>query len=142
MFLSLDGTFWMQLLNFAIFFALLNVLFLRPVGRAIRKRREYIDSVVSDYAVYQGEAKSLRDQAEAIHAQARRDGEQRIAKVRADASNEAAALAVQYGGRVQGIVDEAHRNADAELARAREGEERLVGQLADLMVQRSVGAGA
>ena len=142
MFLSLDGTFWMQLLNFAIFFALLNVLFLRPVGRAIRKRREYIDSVVSDYAVYQGEAKSLRDQAEAIRAQARRDGEQRIAKVRADASNEAAALAVQYGGRVQGIVDEAHRNADAELARAREGEERLVGQLADLMVQRSVGAGA
>lgn len=142
MFLSLDGTFWVQLLNFAIFFALLNVLFLRPVGRAIRKRREYIDGVVSDYAAYQGEAKSLRDQADAVRAQARRDGEQRLAKARADASNEAATLAVQYGGRVQGIVEEAHRTADAELARAREGEEKLVGQLADLMVERSVGAGA
>lgn len=142
MFLSLDGTFWVQLLNFAIFFALLNVLFLRPVGRAIRKRREYIDGVVSDYAAYQGEAKSLRDQADAVRAQARRDGEQRLAKARADASNEAAALAVKYGGRVQDIVEEAHRNAEAELTRAREGEEKLVGQLADLMVERSVGAGA
>jgi F0F1-type ATP synthase membrane subunit b/b' len=39
MFLSLDGTFWFQLVNFAIFFAILNVVFLRPVGEAIKKRR-------------------------------------------------------------------------------------------------------
>ncbi len=49
MFLSLDGTLFVQLVNFAIFFALLNVVFLRPVGRAIAKRREYINSLVSDY---------------------------------------------------------------------------------------------
>ena len=46
MFLSLDGTFWIQLINFAIFFAILNVVFMRPVGEAIKKRRAYIDSVI------------------------------------------------------------------------------------------------
>ncbi len=61
MFLSLDGTVFVQLINFAIFFALLNVLFLRPVGRAIAKRRAYIDNLVSDYDRYQETARSLRE---------------------------------------------------------------------------------
>ena len=37
MFLSLDGTLVVQLINFAIFFALLSVVFLRPVGRGDRE---------------------------------------------------------------------------------------------------------
>ncbi len=142
MFLSLDGTFWVQLANFAIFFALLDVVFLRPVGRAIRKRREYINGVVSDYATYQAEAKALRERAEGIRAQARREAELYLAKARADASNEAADIAAKFGSQSQAIVEEAQRNADNELNRARAGEERLVKQLADLMVERSLGVGA
>jgi F0F1-type ATP synthase membrane subunit b/b' len=64
MFLSLDGTFWIQLVNFAIFFALLNVLFLRPVGAAIRKRRAYIDSVKSDLEHSLQGTRELRARAE------------------------------------------------------------------------------
>jgi F-type H+-transporting ATPase subunit b len=139
MFLSLDGTFWVQLFNFAIFFALLNVLFLRPVGRAIRKRREYIDGVVSDYAKYQGDAKALRERAERIRSEARREAEQKIAKVRGDASNESAELASGFSAQVQSIVAEAQRNANAELDRARANEDRLVKQLADAMVDRTLG---
>lgn len=139
MFLRIDGTFWIQLLNFAIFFALLNVLFLRPVGRAIAKRRAYIDGVVSDYATYQSDAKTLREQAEGIRSQARRDAEAQLAKVRAEASNEAAALASNYATQVQGIIEQAQRKAHAELERARGGEDRLVAQLSDLMVERSLG---
>ena len=37
-----------QLINFAIFFAILNVIFLRPVSAAIRRRRAYINSVAAD----------------------------------------------------------------------------------------------
>ncbi|MBV8116523.1 MAG: hypothetical protein JOY69_11185 [Candidatus Eremiobacteraeota bacterium] len=142
MFLQLDGTFWVQLFNFAIFFALLNVLFLRPVGRAIRKRREYIDGVVSGYAAYQADAKTLRERAEGVRAQARREAEQRIAKARADASNAAAELAARYAGEVQKTVEAAHRRADDELARARTNEGQLIDQLAGLMVERSIGASA
>jgi F-type H+-transporting ATPase subunit b len=139
MFLLPDGTFWVQLVNFAIFFALLNVLFLKPVGRAIRKRREYIDGVASDYAKYQADAKALRERAEQVRAQARREAEQRIARARADASNEAAALASRFSVEVQSTVEEAQRGANAELDRARANEDGLVEQLADLLVDRSLG---
>lgn len=132
----------MQLVNFAIFFALLNVLFLRPVGQAIRKRRVYIDGVVSDYATYQASAKALREQAERVRAEARREAEQAIAKARADASNRAAELSAQYAQQVQGTVEEAQRSANGEYERARANEERLVAQLADVMVERTLGAAA
>src|ERR1700722_11282788 len=119
MFLSLDGTFWIQLINFAIFFALLNVLFLRPVGKAIRKRREYIDSVVSDYASYQSEAKTLREQAERVRADPRRTAEAHLAKARGEASNEAATISADYNARTQSTVEEAHKRAGDALTAAR-----------------------
>jgi F0F1-type ATP synthase membrane subunit b/b' len=140
MFLRLDGTFWIQLVNFAIFFALLNVLFLRPVGQAIRRRREYINGVVSDYATYQAEAKTLRERAESVRSDARREAEQKIAKARADASNETAELASQYAAQVQATVEEAQRNANGELVHARSNEERIVNQLSEAMLERTLGA--
>ncbi len=138
MFLSLDGTFFVQLLNFAIFFAVLNVVFLRPVSRAIVKRREYINSVVADYDTYQAQAKALRDQDERLRAEARREAEQAIAKARAEASNETARLAAEYAGRVQATIEEAQREVAQELGAARAGEERIVAALSDLMVERAL----
>jgi F-type H+-transporting ATPase subunit b len=138
MFLSLDGTFFVQLVNFAIFFALLNVLFLRPVSRAIVKRRDYINSVVRDYDTYQEEAKALRAQDERLRADARREAEQVIAKSRADASNATAELAIKYAEQVQSAVESAQRQANAELDAARAGSEKLVSQLAGTMVERAL----
>ena len=141
MFLQLDGTFWIQLINFAIFFALLNVLFLRPVSRAIRKRREYINSVTADYDRYQAEAKALRAQAEDVRLQARRQAEAAIAKARAEASNKAAELSVEYNAQVQSTIESADATVEGELKNARANEDEIVKQLADLMVQRTVEAG-
>ncbi|HEY1653597.1 MAG TPA: hypothetical protein VGF86_00620, partial [Candidatus Tumulicola sp.] len=130
------------LINFAIFFALLNVLFLRPVGKAIRQRREYIDGVVSGYAKYQGEAKALRERADGLRAEARREAEQKVAKARADASNATAELATQYASRVQATVEEAQHGASGELDQARANEPRLVRELSDAMLERALGAAA
>ncbi len=135
-FLSIDGTLVVQLVNFAIFFAVLSVVFLRPVASAIAKRREYIDSLVSDYERYQTQAQSLRDEAEAIRASARRDAEHRISAARAAASNEAAELATGYSQRAQGIVEEAHAAVAAELDTARAGEAQAVRRIADLVLER------
>jgi F-type H+-transporting ATPase subunit b len=133
------NTLIVQLINFAIFFALLNVLFLRPVGKAIRKLREYIDGVVNDYATYQSEAKTLREQAERVRAEARRTAEAHLAKARGEASNEAATIASDYSARTQSTVEEAHRKADVALTEARVGEDKLVDQLAASMVERALG---
>jgi F-type H+-transporting ATPase subunit b len=138
MFLQLDGTFWIQLINFVIFFALLNVLFLRPVSRAIRQRREYINGVVTDYDKYQAEANALREQAESIRANARRDAEAALAKARADASNSAADISAQYATKAQSTIEDAQQKARGELEAARANESQLVQQLADLMVERTV----
>jgi len=138
MFLKLDGTFIVQLINFAIFFTLLRVVFIRPVSKAIVKRREYINSLTNDYDRYQAEAASLRTQAESIRAAARREAEAALAKARAEASNEAAALSTQYNQQVAQIIEEANRIVAAELDAARSSEPQIVRDLANLMVERTV----
>lgn len=138
MFLKVDGTFFVQLVNFAIFFALLNVLFLRPVGKAIAKRRDYIKSVTADYDTYQAEANSLRANDERMRAEARREAEQIVAKGRADASNATAEIATKYGTQAQAVVEEAQRQVASELDAARAQSQRTVAELADLMVDRAL----
>jgi F-type H+-transporting ATPase subunit b len=138
MFLQPDGTFWVQLINFAIFFAILSAVFLRPVSRAIRERRTYINSVHSDYEKYQTEGGKLRAEAEGVRAAARREAEGTIAKARAEASNKAAEISAQYTARSQSMIENAQKTAGAELAAARAGEDAIVRQLADLMVERTV----
>src|SRR5579863_1462058 len=127
-----------QLINFAIFFAVLNVIFLRPVSAAIRRRREYINSLVSDYDEYQAQAKSLREQAEGVRASARLDAEQRLAAARAAGSNETAELATRYSQRAANIVGEAQRTVRGELDEARAGESAAARSIADFMLVRVI----
>ena len=138
MFLQLDGTALIQLINFAIFFAILNVVFLRPVGRAIRERREYINSLTNDYDRYQAEAASLRAQAENIRAAARREAESSLAKSRAETSNEVAALAAQDAQQTSQVIEAAHATVAGELEAARATETKAIRELADLMLERAV----
>jgi F0F1-type ATP synthase membrane subunit b/b' len=138
MFLQLDGTFIVQLVNFAIFFALLNVVFLRSVSAAIRKRREYINSVTSDYDAYQAQARALRERADSLRAAARRDAEATMTQARAGASNSAAEIAAQYGSKVQATMEHAATTVAGELQAARANEGALVQQLAELMLERTI----
>lgn len=138
MFLTPDGTILIQLVNFAIFFALLNVVFLRPVSAAIRKRREYINSLTSDYDAYQAQAKALREKAEAIRAAARRDAEATMAKARAQASNAAADLAISYGSQIRATIEHADKTVADELEKARANEHETVQQLANLILERTL----
>jgi F0F1-type ATP synthase membrane subunit b/b' len=138
MFLKLDGTFVVQLINFAIFFAILSVVFIRPVSRAIVARRAYINSVTNDYDRYQLEARDLRTQAESIRASARREAEHLLAQERAKASNEAGNVAAEANAKAAEIMAEAERTVAAELASARQNEPQLVRDLANLMVDRAL----
>ncbi len=138
MFLKLDGTLFVQLINFAIFFALLNVVFLRPVGRAIARRREYIDNLVSDYDRYQDEARALREEAAAIRADARRQAEHHVAAARAAATNEAADVSSRYAEQAKSVIEGARKTVEAELEQSRRGEGGAVRRLADVMLVRLI----
>jgi F-type H+-transporting ATPase subunit b len=137
-FLYPDGTFFVQLINFAIFFAILNVAFLRPVAAAIRSRREYINSLVTDYDRYQGEAKALRERAEGIRAAARREAEHLVSASRAQALSEASQISARYVADAKQIVDDATAAAARELETARTGIAPAVRQIADLMLERVI----
>jgi F-type H+-transporting ATPase subunit b len=136
MFLSLDGTLWIQLINFAVFYVILTVVFLRPVQRAIAKRREYIESLTSDYDRAQEEASKLRAQAEQIHADARRESDHILAQNRNQAGNEAAEIASDYAQRVQAIVESAHASVAKEIEAMRPREDAVVRELARSIVGR------
>ncbi len=137
-FLSVNGTLVVQLFNFAIFFAVLYVVFLRPVAAAIGRRRQYINSLVSDYDRYQAEAASLRAQAEEIRSAARREAEHRVASVRAAASNEAAEISTGYSQKAQQTVERAQEDVRKELDEARAGEPEAARGLADFMLERVI----
>ncbi len=114
------------------------MLFLRPVGKAIRERRAYINSVTNDYDRYRAETASLKMQAESVRAQARREGEQLLAKARGDASNQAAEIAAQFAATASQTVEDAHRTVAGEMEAARAPQEKAARELADLMLARAV----
>jgi F-type H+-transporting ATPase subunit b len=142
LFLSIDGTLIVQVINFVLFIVLLNIVFLKPVGAAIAKRRAYIDALASDIEAASNEVKTARGRAEELRAVARREAEAAIAKARGEAQNEAADVVADYQRRASEIVEKAHQEADAEIAAARTGEPQIVESLAQTMLERAIGPGA
>jgi F-type H+-transporting ATPase subunit b len=142
LFLSIDGTLIVQVVNFVLFIVLLNIVFLKPVGAAIAKRRAYIDALASDIEAASNEVKTARGRAEELRAAARRDAEAAIAKSRGEAQNEAVDVVANYQRRASEIVEQAHQVADDEIAAARAGESRIVESLAQTMLERAIGPGA
>jgi F-type H+-transporting ATPase subunit b len=137
--LELDGTLLVQLVNFIVFLAILNVIFFKPVGAAIARRRAYVDGLKHDIEQLQGDAKSLRGQAEEHRAGARRDADEAIARARAAAGKEADAIVAAAQTRASEIVVHAHAEVARELVAARTDEQRIVGTLADEMLGRALG---
>ncbi len=140
MFLLPDGTFWVQLINFAIFFAILNVVFLRPVGDAIKRRREHIDGVQSDYERFAGQVVSFRSEADAKRAAARRDGEDVVSRAKASAETEGAAHTAIAAEKAQVVVDSARSTVAREMTVARGREDELSQALARTLLERAIGS--
>lgn len=137
MLFSIDGTFVVQLINFAIFFTLVNLLFIKPVGKAIAERRRYIDGLVNDYEGAAREVSELRAQAEAKRAAARRDAETQLGVARAEIAKAIEAVNAANASRASEVVAAAHAVVEGELAQAHAKEGRLVRELADEMLERA-----
>jgi F-type H+-transporting ATPase subunit b len=141
MFLSLDGTFWFQLANFAIFYFVVDRVFLRPVAKALAERRAYIDGLKSDTETFAAEAKALRAGAEATLAAARRDAAEAVAAARSQATGEAGRLLGDYALRAAAIA-EAHRaTVAAELEAASASESAVAASLAEQLIEKAFSFG-
>ena len=139
MLLSIDGTLAVQLLNFVVFLAILNAIFLRPVGAAIAKRRAYIDGVGADIMQFEADLREMRRQAQERRAVARRRADAVVAEARSQAQGEAALIVADHQAQAASIVAEAQATVGLEIAQARTNEAVIVDRLAREMLERAVG---
>jgi F0F1-type ATP synthase membrane subunit b/b' len=140
MFLTVDGTAIVQLINFAIFFAILNAVFLRPVGAAIRKRRAYIDSVQSDYEEHSRRAREVQAEAESKRAAARREAEEAVSTLRAQTETAAASEVATVAERANAIAEQARATVATEVSAARAKEGALAKALGATLLERAIGS--
>lgn len=139
-FLSLDGTFWIQIINFFIFYWILNIVYIKPASAALRKRREYIDSVVNEYDAARRALAQLRAQADEKLAAGRRDGDQAAATIRSEAMRRAEEIMEKAQSEFSTIVEEAQATVERESTAARARADALARELAEGMLSRTVGA--
>jgi F-type H+-transporting ATPase subunit b len=136
--LSLDGTLVVQLVNFVVFLAILNVIFFKPVGAAIARRRAYVDGLKHDIETLQTDAKGLRSQAEERRAAARREADEVLARGRAEAGKTAEAIVAAAQTRAGEIVAQAHAEVTTEIETAQRDEARIVEGLAREILDRAL----
>ena len=138
--LDINGTLVVQLVNFIVFLAILNVIFFKPVGAAIAKRRAYIDGLKHDIEQLQLDAKTLRGQAEERRAAARRAADEAMGRARVEAGAQADAAISVAQTRAAELVAEAQAEVGREIESARREEPRIVNALADEMLGRALGS--
>ena len=139
MLLAIDGTFLVQMVNFIIFWALLNFLFISPVRRSIAARQAYVAAQIADAAKFDEQARALRAQAEETLAHSRKRVEGLLRTAEAEADSEVSAIEKSTAERIDEIVRSAHSAVGEERTRAVARQGAFVDELARSMVDRALG---
>jgi len=141
MFLSLDGTFWIQIVNFFIFYWILNQVYIQPAARALQVRRAYLDSVQAEYEEALRQEREFLQRAEERGLEAHREANRHAGEILAEALAEVDRIAAMAQEQAARLVADAHQTVEAELQTARGREAVLVRELADVMIARAMTAG-
>jgi|SRR5271166_4936924 len=140
MLLSIDGTFLVQILNFILFWVLLNYFFLAPTRRAIEARQAHIAGLYSEGDAFTAQAKELQAQADAILDAARRKVDEAMRAAAARASDEAHAIERKASEEAAASVALAHATVAGERIQALAKQGPFVEELARTMAERALGA--
>jgi len=137
MLLSIDGTFLIQILNFLVFWTLLNYVFIRPTRRAIEARQRAIDEVNHAAAELRKRAEALQAQAEAKLHDARRRSDEMLRAAVARAAEETGAIDRRAAADAAATVQLAHATVATERAEAIAKQGPLVAELARTMAAKA-----
>jgi F-type H+-transporting ATPase subunit b len=138
MLLSLDGTFLVQILNFVVFWMLLNVLFIAPTRRAIETRQRFIETQYREADEFSARARALQAQAEAIIDEARRKTEEAMRAAAAEGAEESRAIERKALEEVAATIALAHATVANERAEAVAKQGPFVEELAQSMVDQAL----
>jgi F0F1-type ATP synthase membrane subunit b/b' len=139
MLLSIDGTFLIQILNFAAFWILLNFLFIAPTRRAIEERQRLLAAQHREADELRAQSAAIRSQAAAILDEARRRTDELMREAAARASAETSAIEKSAAEEAGAIVALAHASVASERAQASAKQAAFVSELARSMSQRALG---
>jgi F-type H+-transporting ATPase subunit b len=137
MLLTIDGTFLAQILNFILFWVLLNYLFIGPTRRAIEERRAYVARLYKEGDEFAAKAASLQAQADAVLHEARRQTDETMRAAAASASDEVHAIERKATDEAAATVQLAHATVASERRQALEKQQAFVTELAHSMVARA-----
>ena len=138
-FLVPNGTFWVELIAFAIMFYLLAKFIVPPINRAMIRRQDAIRKQFADLDQARADAKSAEDEFRAQIADARREA----ARIREEAREQGAAIVAEMREQAQAeanrIVEHAHAQLEADRQQAVTSLRAEVGTLATELASRIVG---
>lgn len=138
MLLSIDGTFLVQILNFIVFWALLNYLFIAPTRRAIEKRQQFVAGLYHEGDELATQAARLQGQADEILSEARRRTEEAMRVAAGQASDEAHLIERKASEEAAAIVALAQATVASEHAQATARQQSFIAELAQSMVDRAL----
>ena len=142
MLLNLDGTFLIQMINFVIFWMLLNWLFIAPTRRAIDARLRYIATQYSEADELASVADTLQAQTEAALDEGRRQTGAIMRETAAEADRIVRSIENAGMEEANAAVQLARATVAAEEGRAVETQGPFVEELARTMVERATAIGS
>jgi len=138
-FLVPNGTFWVELIAFAIMFFILAKYIVPPINRAMTNRQDAIRKQFADLDQARDDAKSAEEEFRAQIADARHEA----ARIREEAREQGAAIIAEMREQAQAeatrIVEHAHTQIDADRQQAVTSLRAEVGSLATDLAGRIVG---
>jgi F-type H+-transporting ATPase subunit b len=138
-FLVPNGTFWVELIAFAIMFFILAKYIVPPINRAMTARQDAIRKEFADLDQARADAKSAEDEFRAQIADARHEA----ARIREEAREQGAAIVAELREQAQAdaarIVEHAHTQIEADRQQAVTSLRAEVGSLATDLAGRIVG---
>ncbi len=134
-----DGTLFVQLSNFVLFWTLLTFLFIRPTQRAINERQQYIAQLYHDADSYAAEAAALNRTAQQIVGDEARRSEELMRKAAADAARETKVIEKRAAAEAAAAVDRARAEVAAERLAVSIAQQPFVDELARTMADRALG---
>jgi len=140
MLLTLDGTFLVQMVNFVIFWVLLNWLFIAPTRRAIEERQRFVARLHADADAARAQARALESEAAGLLDEARRRTDELMREGAAKATATAKEIERLATEEAAATVALAQAKVATERADAADKQGVFVTELARSMAQRALGA--
>jgi F-type H+-transporting ATPase subunit b len=138
MLLSIDGTFLVQMLNFVLFWVLLNFVFIAPTRRAIEERMRLVAGQHREAQGLRARVAARKAEADAAIDAARRRTEQIMREAAVRAANETHDIERKAAEEAAASIALAHAAVASERAQATQKQGPFVEELARAMVTRAI----